>query len=80
MKSNGKNKYDGGFDAGIIVDGVVKQVGDSYIIVDDDGVVFNPAEAMNRMLGQRVRMTMASFETLENMSKMLLESGNTTPS
>jgi hypothetical protein len=62
-----------GYDAGNIIDGVVsldKETGE-IILVDDDGDVFIPSEALKSLIGKKVRLTMISFEAMASMESML---------
>jgi hypothetical protein len=68
--SDGKLKH--GYDAGAIIDGVVKldEKSGSYVINDCDGEVFNVNEALENLVGKRIRLTMISFDALKNMQEM----------
>jgi len=72
MADNDKDRFAYGFDAGNIVDGTVQRdpVTGEYILVDEDGERFNPQRALATMVGKKVRVTMVSFEALEDMGKM----------
>ena len=61
-----------GYDAGNIVDGVVTidAESDSYLIVDCDGDVFDVKKALQSLVGRRIRLTMISFDALDNMKEM----------
>jgi hypothetical protein len=66
------DRYSYGYDAGNIVDGVVCRDPETKIciIVDEDGEEFNPQTVLETLVGKKVRMTMISFEALENMEKI----------
>ena len=69
---NDKDRFTYGFDAGNIVDGIVQvdPITGECMLVDDDGEKFYPQKALATMTGKRVRVTMVSFEALENLEKM----------
>lgn len=61
-----------GFDAGNIIDGTVQkdpETGD-FILIDEEGVKFNPQAALKTLDGKKIRMTMISFEALDDMEEM----------
>lgn len=60
-----------GYDAGNLIDGVVKKDAATgrYVIVDDDGAV-DPHLLLESLEGKRVRLTLISFEAMENMGKL----------
>jgi hypothetical protein len=66
------DRYSYGYDAGNIIDGVVRQDPDTKMctIVDEDGEEFVPQAVLETLIGKKVRMTMISFEALENMEKI----------
>jgi hypothetical protein len=68
---NDRDRFAYGYDAGVVVDGMVRlnQTG-VYELVDEDEEIFNPQEALRSLVGKKVRMTMISFEALENMENM----------
>jgi hypothetical protein len=72
MEDNERDRFDYGYDAGTIVDGEVKLDAGTgqYVLVDDDGKVFNPQRVLETLVGKKVRMTMVSFEAMENMEHM----------
>jgi hypothetical protein len=61
-----------GYDAGNIVDGIVERDADTgeYVLVDEDGERFSPQQALSTLVGKKVRMTMVSFDAMEDMAKM----------
>ncbi len=84
------NYSSNGLDIGSIVDGTVtldKETG-NYVLIDDDGVVFDPVLILKSLLGKKTRITIISFESiviLEDIYKqsidpqathMLVESDN----
>jgi predicted PilT family ATPase len=72
MANNEHDRFAYGFDAGVIVDGVVQvNVKTGRIeLIDDDGEVFCPEEALASLLGKKTRLTIVSFEALADMAKM----------
>jgi predicted DNA-binding antitoxin AbrB/MazE fold protein len=65
-----RNLY--GYDAGQIVDGVVTWDSDQerFILVDEDGIGFDPMSVLKLLEGKKIRMTIISQESMEKMSKM----------
>lgn len=61
-----------GFDAGNIVDGTVTydESSDRYVLVDEDGVGFDPQVVLEKLAGKQVRLTMVSLETLVKLEDM----------
>lgn len=60
-------------DVGQIVDGRVEvdpETG-SVVLLDDDGSSFDPLAALSCLLGKKVRLTLVSFEAIEEMEKVL---------
>lgn len=72
MADNERDRFEYGFDAGVIVDGLVRVNAETGKIelVDDDGEVFCPEEALGTLQGKKIRLTVVSFEALESMTKM----------
>lgn len=68
---NERDRMAHGFDAGSIVDGTVTRDGDRIVIVDDEGVAFDPASALASLEGRKVRMTLVSFEAMQDLGEML---------
>lgn len=66
-----------GFDAGTIVDGVVIWDGilGRYVLVDEDGVGFDPHSVLEGLDGKRVRLTMVSFEAMDKIEQIVRQSG-----
>lgn len=76
---NERRRFEHGFDAGQIVDGVVTlnlQDG-RYHLVDDEGVGFDPQAALRQLAGKRIRLTMVSFDAMQNMEELLSRSRKT---
>lgn len=73
---NDRDRYAYGYDAGQIVDGVVSfdEKLNRLVILDDDGASFDPQRALQDLLGKKVRVTMISFESMEEMEKLLAAS------
>ena len=70
---NERDRFVNGFDAGVIVDGeiVYDDMTKRYVIMDDEGVVFDPQEAMKSLNGKKMRMTMVSFDAMIEMEEMM---------
>ena len=66
-----RTKY--GHDAGQIVDGVVTWDSEKsrYIIVDEDGIGYDIQEEMKRLKGQKIRQTIVSFSSMEDILEMM---------
>lgn len=66
---NDRDRQAYGYDAGVIVDGVVTSDPDTkmLVLVDEDGVAFDPQAVLQDLLGHKVRLTMISFEAIDNM-------------
>lgn len=62
-----------GFDAGRIVDGTVvyHDVLNRYVIVDDDGIGFDIQPVFKELTGKKVRLTLISFESMDEIEKIL---------
>lgn len=70
---NDRDRYAYGYDAGQIIDGTVSfdEKLNRFVVVDDDGVAFDPQRALQDLVGKKIRMTMVSFESMEEMEKLL---------
>lgn len=70
-----QNSY--GYDAGHIIDGEVKYDPDlkEYVITDEDGVSFSSQELFKKLLGKKIRFTCISFESIAEIEKMLVKTG-----
>ena len=74
--SRDRKKY--GYDAGNIVDGVVTadpSTGE-LVLVDEDGVAFSSQCVLKELVGKKVRVTVVSFESIEELEKLLDRHGN----
>jgi hypothetical protein len=66
---------------GHLIEGVVEQdpITDRYVIRTEDAqghpVSFDVQEALAKFKGKEVRLTLASFENLERLAKMVEEQG-----
>ncbi len=62
-----------GYDAGNIVDGEVVLDPDTgeYVLLDEDGKAFSTQELFKLLVGKKVRLTCVSFESMENIEKMI---------
>ena len=67
------DRYKYGYDAGTIVDGTVHldSSTNKFVLIDEDGEVFDPNSILNTLIGKKVRMTMISFESIEALEKLL---------
>lgn len=70
---NERDRLAHGFDAGTIVDGTVvfDESRGRFVLVDEDGIGFDPQAALEALKGKKVRMTMVSFEALIELEDML---------
>jgi len=70
---NDRNRFTYGYDAGQVVEGEIQQDPDTkeFVLVDDEGIAFSTQEFMKTLVGKKVRFTCATFETLENIEKMI---------
>ena len=73
---NKRDSHTHGFDIGTIVDGVVTEYDGKYILVDDDGVAFDPQVALSDLVGKKIRITMIGFESLENIERLVREANS----
>jgi hypothetical protein len=79
---NDGDRYTNGFDAGVLRDGTVtldEKTG-HLVLVDEDGIGFDPQAALAELKGKRVRLTMISFESLQNLAEIYAASQNNRPS
>jgi len=69
---NDGDRFQHGFDAGVLRDGTVTLDGKTghLVLVDDDGIGFDPQAALATLLGKKVRITMISFESLQTIEEM----------
>ena len=75
---NSRDRKQYGYDAGNIVDGVVTtdpSTGE-LVLVDEDGIAFSSQSVLRELLGKKVRMTIVSFESIEELEKLLARHGN----
>jgi|LakMenEpi03Aug12_release.lakeMendotaPanAssembly.Ray.scaffolds.fasta_scaffold2057120_1 hypothetical protein len=70
---NDRDRLKYGFDAGSIVDGVVKLDFDKneYVIVDDEGVAFSVQELLKLLVNKKIRFTCVTFESIETIQNMM---------
>lgn len=70
---NERDRYSNGFDAGQIVSGKVSRNPETghFVIIDDEGVGFDPQAALESLEGQEIRMTMTTVKAMIEMQKML---------
>jgi len=75
---NSRDRKQYGYDAGNIVDGVVTtdpSTGE-LVLVDEDGIAFSSQSVLRELLGKKVRMTIVSFESIEELEKLLARHGS----
>ena len=67
-----RNTY--GYDAGTIVEGIVtwSESLNRYIIIDEENIGFDPNAVLQKLDGMKIRITIISFEAIENIEKMLV--------
>jgi len=72
---NVREQFTYGYDAGQVVEGevVLDPERNEYVIVDDEGIAFSTQEYIKTLVGKKVRFTCATFETLENIERMIQE-------
>lgn len=72
---NDTDRFSGGFDAGEIQDGIVSLDGETgnYVLVDEDGRIFDIQMALSTLVGKQIRCTIVSLEAMEQMEKMMLK-------
>jgi hypothetical protein len=70
---NSRDRKQYGYDAGNIVDGVVTSDPSTgeLVLVDEDGIAFSSQSVLRELLGKKVRMTIVSFESIEELEKLL---------
>ncbi len=70
---NERDRFDHGFDAGQIVDGtvVLDDVTNRLVLEDEDGVCFDVQAALQTLVGKKIRLTVISFESIENIESMM---------
>jgi hypothetical protein len=70
---NSRDRFSYGYDAGVIIDGevVYDENKREYVIMDDDGIAFSSQSVLSGLLGQKVRITCITLESIENIQKML---------
>jgi hypothetical protein len=70
---NERDRNTHGYDAGLIVDGIVQKSLNTgtYVIVDDEGVGFDPQAVLAGLEGKKVRVTIISFEAIESITDMV---------
>ncbi|KKL98945.1 hypothetical protein LCGC14_1819350 [marine sediment metagenome] len=70
---NERDRHAYGYDAGQIIDGEVRKDLDTghYILVDEDGVGFDPQVALESLAGQTVRLTLISHRSLQRATELM---------
>ncbi len=70
---NARDQAAYGYDAGVIVDGMVTLDEDTreLVLVDEDGVAFSPQAFLRAHLGKIVRFTGISLDSMKDMESML---------
>jgi hypothetical protein len=79
---NERDQHTHGYDAGQIVDGTVTWDPEKgrYVLVDEDGVGYDVQEVMKSLNGQKIRLTMISLTSMEEIQKMLEQVQGNQPS
>lgn len=73
---NERDRYAHGYDAGTIVDGVVTEHEGRHILMDDEGVAFDPQVVLAALVGKKIRMTMVGFEAMEEIKRLTKEANS----
>ena len=68
---NDRDRYKHGMDIGTIVEGIVREQNGKFIIIDEDNIAFDPQAVLSSLVDKKIRLTMVSFETMENLEKLL---------
>lgn len=68
---NERDRLKYGYDAGTIVEGVVSVCDNRYVLVDEDGVAFDPQAVLSTLEGKKIRLTIVSFEAIENIQNLM---------
>lgn len=70
---NERGRHEHGFDAGQLIDGTVRRDPETghMILVDDEGVGFDPQAALETLEGQTVRMTMISHRSIQRAEELM---------
>lgn len=71
---NERDRYAHGYDAGLIVDGTVSEDDGHLILLDEDGIAFDPVRVLQDLKGKQIRMTIVTFDTIQKMEDMLRRS------
>lgn len=69
---NERDRNSHGFDAGTIVDGevVFDESSGRFVLVDEDGIGFDPQHVLKGLVGKKIRFTMVSFASLIELESM----------
>lgn len=72
---NERDRFESGFDAGTIVDGMVAYdpEKDEYVVLDEDHKAFSSQELLKSLVGRKVRITCISFEAMEEIQKLVAQ-------
>lgn len=75
---NTRDRFQYGYDAGQIIDGVVTFDSslNRFVIIDEDGVAFDIQAALQSLSGKKIRLTMVNFDAMEEMEKLLATSAS----
>lgn len=70
---NDRDRFEGGFDAGNIIDGLVTYDPDTgeYVVTDEDGKSFSSQAMLKSLIGRKVRLTCVSFEAMDEITKLV---------
>ena len=81
---NERDRHAHGYDAGQIIDGEVRKDPDTghYVLVDEDGIGFDPQVALESLAGQTIRLTMISHRSLQRAEALMsaIQKPDETPS
>lgn len=69
------DRFEHGFDAGNIEDGLVvfDPERKEYVIMDEDGRAFSTQDMLRTLIGRKVRLTCISFEAIESLEKLMAQ-------
>lgn len=70
---NERDRHTNGFDAGVIVDGEVREDPSTgeLVLVDEDGKAFSSQAVLRGLVGKRVRLTCISFDAMDDVKAMV---------
>jgi sensor c-di-GMP phosphodiesterase-like protein len=70
---NERDRHEYGYDAGQIVDGVVTLDPNTghFVLMDDEGIGYDSQAVLQKLKGQKIRITIISIKSMEEMQKMM---------